>query len=60
MKKGQKVRTYVLHPQERVVDHRTGLVVHDARAVLDGDLDPFIEANLLRGIEAPPIKRNLR
>lgn len=45
---GFQVRTYVLHPDQRVVDHRTGVQSFDARAVLDGDLDAFMEAELER------------
>jgi peptide chain release factor 2 len=36
----------VLHPYRLVKDHRTGASVGDADKVLDGGLDPFIEAYL--------------
>jgi peptide chain release factor 2 len=37
----------VLHPYRQVNDHRTGLKVSNVDAVLDGDLDTFMEAFLL-------------
>jgi peptide chain release factor 2 len=39
---GSQIRSYFLHPDQRVKDHRTGHEVGDAQRVLDGDLDDFI------------------
>jgi len=44
---GSQIRSYVLHPYRLVKDHRTNVEVGNADAVLDGDLDPFIEAYLM-------------
>lgn len=44
---GSQIRSYVLHPYQMVKDHRIGLDVGNVNAVLDGDLDPFIEGVLL-------------
>jgi len=45
---GSQIRSYTLQPYRLVKDHRTNLEVGNVDAVLDGDLDPFIEAYLLQ------------
>jgi peptide chain release factor 2 len=43
---GSQIRSYVLHPYHLVKDHRTDYEMGNTEAVLDGDLDPFIESYL--------------
>jgi peptide chain release factor 2 len=45
---GSQIRSYVLHPYTMVKDHRTGYEMGDANRVLDGDLDGFVRAYLLK------------
>jgi peptide chain release factor 2 len=43
---GNQIRSYVLAPYQQVKDLRTNHEVGNVQGVLDGDLDPFIEAYL--------------
>jgi peptide chain release factor 2 len=43
---GNQIRSYVFQPYTQVTDHRTELKVGDVQRVMNGDLDPFIEAFL--------------
>ena len=43
---GNQIRSYVFQPYTQVKDHRTDVVVTDVQAVMDGGLDPFIDAYL--------------
>ncbi|MEZ5826178.1 MAG: peptide chain release factor 2 [Geminicoccaceae bacterium] len=46
---GHQIRSYVLHPYKMVKDLRTGEETGNTQAVLDGDLDRFLEASLALG-----------
>ena len=50
---GSQIRSYTLHPSQRVKDHRTDLEIGNAQAVLDGDLDRFMRAVLLQRAAKP-------
>jgi peptide chain release factor 2 len=43
---GSQIRSYILQPYQLVKDHRTNLDIGNVAAVLDGDINPFIDAYL--------------
>ncbi|HEX9861354.1 MAG TPA: peptide chain release factor-like protein, partial [Nitrospirota bacterium] len=46
---GSQIRSYVFQPYQLVKDHRTGVEVGNVNAVMDGDLDQFIDSYLVAG-----------
>jgi peptide chain release factor 2 len=46
---GSQIRSYVFAPYQLIKDHRTGLEIGNVEAVMDGEIDPFIEASLFGG-----------
>jgi peptide chain release factor 2 len=49
---GNQIRSYVFHPYSMVKDHRTKVESGNVQAVMDGDIDRFIESYLIAGAGA--------
>lgn len=56
---GSQIRSYVFHPYSLVKDHRTNAEVGNVYAVMDGDLDYFINEKLNDGVRPSLLKRQV-
>jgi peptide chain release factor 2 len=50
---GSQIRTYTFHPYQIIKDHRTGLEIGNVESVMDGGIDPFIQAFLTAARSEP-------
>ncbi len=55
---GSQIRSYTLHPAQRVKDHRTNCEIGNATSVLDGNLDTLIRATLLHNAASSGVSRS--
>jgi peptide chain release factor 2 len=57
---GHQIRSYVLHPYQMVKDLRTGYSTSDSQGVLDGDLNPILQASLAHKLTAEKGDKNTK